>query len=360
MDGRVTSRAEPRGLWDGVDAVLGRAPRVEDVSTHQLGPLAARRLRALGHAVPERLLEEERRAAVVTLTAPVTLARVRAAHAGPLLVMKGPAVAVHYPDPALRPFKDLDLLAEDAAAAQRDLIAAGFVPVGDPALYDGIHHLRPLAWPGLPLTVEIHSEPKWIDGLPAPPTAELLDVASRHGRRLDGFLTLPPARHALLLAAHSWAHEPLRRLRDLVDVAALAQGLDRDELRRLAAGWRIEKAWEATIGAADALFLGEPRPWAIRIWARNLPEARERTVLENHLVRLLGGFWALPPSQAAGLLRASLGREIRPRPDESWNAKLSRTARAVRNALRRRSDHDREWLEAAKRRGGGDEGGRGA
>ena len=54
--------------------------------------------------------------------------------------MKGPEVAAHYPVPSDRPFGDLDLLVEDPEAAQRALIAAGFVEFGEP---DGIR--RPSA-----------------------------------------------------------------------------------------------------------------------------------------------------------------------------------------------------------------------
>jgi hypothetical protein len=336
-------------LWEGVDRVLDRAPQLADLRRHQLGPLAARRFRKLGRPVPEELLDEERFAAIVVLTAPVVLARVREAIAGPLLVMKGPAVAARYPDEALRPFKDLDLLVKDAEAAQRDLVAAGFHPVGDPALYDGIHHLRPLAFPWLPLTVEVHSAPKWIEGLPPPDPAELFAAADEEGLRIDGVLTLPAAHHAIVLAAHSWAHEPLRRLRDLVDVASMAQGLDREELARIATAWKIERAWATTIGAADELFLDGRSTWAVRLWGQNLRQARERTVLENHLVRWVGSFWALPAGDALRSLGGTLQSEVRPDAGESWKEKLQRSARAVRNAARRRSEHEDSLRRDAER-----------
>lgn len=336
-------------MWDGVDRLVDRAPGLADLRSHQLELFAARRWRALGLPVPPELVEEERLAAVVVLTAPILLERARAAYDGPMLLMKGPEVASRYPDPALRLFKDLDLLVDDVEAAQRALLAAGFRAVGDPALYEGIHHLRPLAFPGLPLTVELHSRPKWIEGLEPPPSTELFGLASGAEAGVDGVLALPPAHHALVLAAHSWGHEPLRRMRDLVDVAAVAQGLDRDELRGLAAAWRMERAWTTTIGAADALFLGGSPPWAVRVWARNLAKVRERTVLENHLARWLSDFWALPAQDAVRALGSTFAGEVRPAPGEGWGAKLSRSARAVRNALLRRSEHEREWSREKSR-----------
>ena len=59
--------------------------------------------------------------------------------------------------PGLRSFGDLDLLTDDAEAAQAALLAAGFQEVFEPEIYEDIHHLRPLWWPGLPLVVELHT-----------------------------------------------------------------------------------------------------------------------------------------------------------------------------------------------------------
>jgi hypothetical protein len=281
----------------------------------------------------------ERSAAVVILTAPVVLERARRAYDGTILLMKGPEIAARYPDALLRPFKDLDLLVDDAEQAQSALLAAGFRPVGNPSLYEGIQHLRPLVLPGLPVLIELHSRPKWVERLAPPPAAELFSVATGGALGVDGVLTLPAGHHAILLAAHGWAHEPLRHLRDVIDVAAMAQEVERAELQRLAKAWQIDRVWETTMTAAEAVLFGKTPPWAVRIWARNLERVRERTVLENHLARWLCNFSALPPREAATSLGSTFLREVRPKPGESWGSKLSRSARAVRNALVRRSQH---------------------
>ena len=80
-----------------------------------------------------------------------------------MILFKGMEVAARYPDPALRVFHDLDILVPDSAAAQARLIAAGFEEVGEPEIYEDIHHLRPLRSPGLPIVVEVHHAPKWPD-----------------------------------------------------------------------------------------------------------------------------------------------------------------------------------------------------
>jgi hypothetical protein len=259
---------------------------------------------------------------------------------GPILVIKGPEVAARYPAPELRPFKDLDLLVPRPEEAQEALLAAGFQPIGDPALYVDIHHLRPLALRGFPISVEIHSQPKWLEQRRPPATAELLASAVPSTTGVDGVLAPDPVHHALLLAAHSWAHEPLRRLRDLVDAAAMVQGLDRNEVGRVARAWEIGRLWETTAATLDALFFGERTPWALRVWARNLLKVRERTVLENHLERVLSNFWALSGRESAAALGPLVAEELRPAADETWGEKLARSGQAVRNALRRRSEHD--------------------
>jgi Uncharacterised nucleotidyltransferase len=331
-------RADP--LWGAVDRLIDRAPRLSDLRSHRLELLALRRWRILGLPVPEELLDEERRSALHTLTAPLVLERVRAALDGPMLLLKGPEVAARYPDPVERPFADLDVLVPDAAAAHRSLLAVGFRPIGDPALYVNIHHLRPLAWGGLPLPVEIHARPKWIAHRCAPSTEELLEDATTAVLGVDGVLAPSHLHHALLLAAHSWAHEPLRRLRDLVDIAAVSQGIDRAVLELQAEEWNIPKLWRTTANALDALISGGRTPVALRIWARNLAKVRERTVLENHLERWLSNSWALSGRESARLVVRTVAREVKPEAGETWHEKLMRTGRALGNASRRRSEHE--------------------
>jgi hypothetical protein len=338
---RVHEDSEPHAaLWAAVDRLIDRAPRLSDLRSHRIELLALRRWRSLGLHVPEELLEEERRAAVPTLTAPLVLERVRAALDGPILLLKGPEVATRYPDPAARTFADIDVLVQDAGLAHRSLVAAGFRPVGDPAVYVDIHHLRPLAARGLPIPVEIHARPKWIPHRCAPSTAELLEQAVPTAVGVDGILTPSPPHHTLLLAAHSWAHEPLRRLRDLVDIAAMSREVDRAELEIQAQAWDIAKLWRTTAAAVDALISDSSMPWALRIWARNLVKVRERTVLENHLERWLSNSWALSGGESARLLARTVAREVKPEAGETWHEKLMRTGRALGNASRRRSEHE--------------------
>jgi hypothetical protein len=128
--------------------------------------------------------------------------------------------------------------------------------------------------------------------------------------------------------------------RDLIDVAAVAAAADQDEIARLARAWGVSRLWEATRTATDAVLRGGRRPLSVRVWARNVSLVRERTVLENHLERWLSDFSIMPFGRAASTLPATLRVELAPEGDESWGEKLARSKRALRNAFRRRSEHD--------------------
>ena len=285
--------------WAGVAALVDRAKSLDDLRLHRIELLAARRWREKGISVPPDLAEDELRASVLVLAGQALLRRVRESCDGSVIVLKGPEVAAYYPDPALRSSIDIDLLVPDAERTQRQLLAAGFREVGDPEKFLGIQHLRPLAWPTIPLSVEIHERPKWPGGMATPSTAALFDLTTQSATGVEGLLALTRAHHALVVAAHSWAHVPLSRLRDLVDVAALSQGVPRTELNGLARAWGVERLWRSTADVMDALLYGHRAPLSLRVWARHLTQVRERTVVEHQMRRFLSPFWAFPPQVAA-------------------------------------------------------------
>jgi hypothetical protein len=330
-------KAPATGLWEGVDRLIDRAPSRVGLRAHRMQLLAAQRWRALGRPVPEDVLREERSAALRVMTAPVVLERVRAACDGPLILLKGLEVASHYPDPVLRPFIDIDLLVPDAETVQQALVASGFKPM-PPAAHVAAYHLAPLFLPDLPLRVEIHRKPRWIDTIEGP-ARELFSLAVDSRTGVAGVHALPAAHHSMILAAHSWAHEPLRRALDLVDIAVLCQGQDEQELRTLARSYELDRVWRATEAACRALLDEGPRPWSMRLWARNLAELRERTVVEFHLARWLSDFWAVPPRSALLGLGSALAEEVLPAPGETWKSKVARARLALQNAAVARSEH---------------------
>jgi Uncharacterised nucleotidyltransferase len=326
-------------LWERVDRVIDRTPDLAGLRAHRLHLLAARRWRALGRTVPEDLVREERLAGMWVLTAPEVLRRVRRAVEGPVVLVKGLEVASHYPDPALRPFVDVDVIVPDPERVQAELLAAGFVRMA-PAEHVAAYHLTPLRPPDLPVRVEVHRKPRWVGAL-AGPEHDLFSFAVESRTGVEGISALPPAHHAMIVAAHSWAHEPLRRALDLVDVAVLCEGQEEVQLRALARSYGLERVWRTTEAAGRALLDERSAPLPLRTWARNLAELRERTVLEFHAARWLSGFWALPPGRAVAALPSTLARDVLPARDETWRTKLARARLALRNASLARSEHER-------------------
>jgi hypothetical protein len=333
-------------FWPAVNNLLASAS-FEQVLAHALGPLEVFRRTVTGETIPEALAIEARMAAFAMLSVKPLLERVRNSCDGPLVLMKGPELALRYPGGA-RGFIDIDLLAPDAERAHEQLRMAGFIEAGDDAKFvQPVHHLRPLRWPELPLQVEIHSRPKWPDGLEAPTVQSIIGSARASDFEVEGILTPVDAQHALLVTAHAWAHQPLWRLRDLTDVRALARPSERAAIERTARAWSVTRLWRTTDRVTDAV-LGRGRmPLLVRPWARHLIEQRERTVLENHLRDYMAGYWALPLTAAVAAARHAFAKDFLPAPEQAWSDKLSRMLTASRNANTPMSDHTLQLGQSA-------------
>jgi hypothetical protein len=265
-------------------------------------------------------------------------------------VFKGACLAAGYPDPALRPFRDVDVLAADAETVHRRLCTAGFEELGPASRYDDRHHLVPLVLPGMPLVVEVHRRPEWVRWSRPLSVSWIIGRAAPAPGGFEGILFPHPADHALLVVAHSWATLPLRRALDLVDISLLAAEAGRAAIVELARQSALERVWRCMIGVADALLGDAPDPISLRTWARSLRVARDLTVFEAHVRRVVSPFWALPAHRAALVASEALARELLPGPDDDWRAKAARTAAAVRRPWAPKSEHDRD-LDRRRRAG---------
>ena len=334
-------------LWSTVDKLLDDAA-VERIRGHKLGPVAARLRRSTGRPVAPALAADERGAAVAVTMARPLLEQIRSLCDGELMLAKGVEVARLYPGSA-RTFGDLDLYASEAASAHRALIGAGFVEVDDPELFLDHHHLRPLKAPTFGLRVELHTRPHWPVAT-KPRIEEIFEGAVPAGVGVAGISTPAPVHHALMLTAHAWTHNPLHILRDLVDIAAVSEGLSKAELTKTAESWGLAKVWQATHAAVEALFEGGRVTIPLRTWARHLRTVRERTLVEDHLMRWLHVFWELPPRAAMRDLEEPLRLTFLPVEGESWREKLGRTRRSIANPGEPMSRH-LEWNETRRGRG---------
>ena len=171
----------------------------------------------------------------------------------------------------------------------------------------------------------------------------------RSGTTASSSRTLPTTR--CVVAAHSWATLPLRRLLDLLDISLLTAGAGHATVFELAREWELERVWRCMIGVADALLGTASAPFALRTWGRNLRTARDLNVVEAHVRRLASPFWALPASRAIPAAIQALGREFVPGPEDDWRTKATRIAAAVRRPLTAKSAHDRALEDERRSRG---------
>ena len=314
-------------LWRSVDRLLARAGDVDGLRAHKLAPLVVH--------------DEQRAASVGAMLAPALVQRIRDAADGELLLLKGPEVAALYPA-AGRRFSDVDVLARDAGAVQAALLRAGFVEDEQAVELDDHHHLHPLRLPSIWLGVEVHSAPNWpLGAMAGPPLGEIFAAAVPSVLGIDGVSAPSRAHHALLLAAHAWRHQPLHVLRDLLDVAVLAEGLPRSELDETARRWGIARVWRTTQAALDAIFYAGPEPLPLRLWARHLKDVRPETVLEEHLQRWLHPFWERPLGPALRDSLAMVRRDLVPAPGETWRERVAQNLDALRHLRSPAASRDR-------------------
>jgi hypothetical protein len=328
-------------VWERIGALADRAPTPADLMHHRLQLVAGARTRARGEEPPERVYRDERRFAAAYVSAPMLLARIRSIVDGRLVLIKGPEAAARWPDPRLRPLQDLDLLADDAPAAHAALMAAGFVALADPASYADYHHLVPLALPGMPLTLDIHERLHWPTEAP-PSFEEIFEAAVTAAPSIGGLLAPSSAHHAVILAGHAWAHEPLGRIGSLADIAAVAEEAEPGAAAAVARAWGVSHIWTTSARAVDELLYERPSSVHRPVWTRHLRSARERTVFESHVARFSGSMAAVPRRKTPLALLRVLRGTLRRNDDEGWRGKLRRTLRAARNASAPKSWHEAE------------------
>ena len=231
------------------------------------------------------------------------------------------------PAPRLRSFGDLDLLTDDAAGrpgrADRRWLPGG---LRARRATSDIHHLRPLRWPGLPLSIELHTRPNWPAASPAPTTEELIAAAVPGRLGVAGVTTLPPEHHTLVLAAHAWEHQALGRLGNLIDVAVTLRRADA-EVGRPGAPLGLRRMWRTTRAAIGAVVrAGGARPRS-RCGRGTCAAPASPRVFEWHIKGLLAPLVGLPGRGA--------GRADRASPGESRRMQLSRGRRSCGEPARR-------------------------
>lgn len=266
------------------------------------------------------------------------LRRIRQATDAPIIVMKGAVAAERWSSSRLRPWTDMDIFVGDGEAVQAALLAAGFVEVGDVEDYRDSHHLRPVAHPLLPFAVEVHRRPKWPNQRP-PSFDEVLEAAEPASFGVPGVFAPTPVHHAVLMAGHAWAHDPLGSIGPLADIAAMSHAAGPAATASVARAWGVRRLWASTSRAIDQLLLSDKSPTRSRVWHRHLYEVRPRTVFEGHVERLVAPIAAAPVAAAPLVAARAMWETLRPWPGERWASKLERSRQSLRHASMREPEH---------------------
>lgn len=230
-----------------------------------------------------------------------------------VIVLKGPVLAeTVYPDPALRPFSDLDLLVrpEDRRRADLALRALGYGPLADEhswdfdIAFDGATVYESAAGVRVDLHWALLTEARY--AWRAREAAAVWDRAVRLTLAGEPTLGLAPEDLVLHLATHFAVHHSLTGLLrqwDLALVLAHAR-IDWSVLLRRARAWRVRSALFFTLLSVSASFpdvvprrvLGRLRPrglrsgLGVRAWLLmnlHLGTTAERRQRLEHVVTLL-------------------------------------------------------------------------
>lgn len=212
------------------------------------------------------------------------------------VVLKGPAVAhSSYPDPAWRPFSDLDLLVprpqwEDACALLTQLGYRRDLP--EPRPNFDVRFGKAVLFSSQEGSVDLHSTLAsgpfglWIDPNALFEDTETLELGRTKIKRLGDTSMLL---HACVHASLGWRPPLLLPLRDVLQTASVLR-IDWKRLRALSHSWRLDGVLQhAFITAAQRL--GVALPTEVDNWLHVEIGRRERRALEAYTTerRSFGG-----------------------------------------------------------------------
>ncbi len=209
-------------------------------------------------------------------------------HEGPIIVMKGLEVAMLYPRPVERPFRDLDVLVRDPQVRWDRLVALGYRHNPRRVGIDH-HHLPALADLTGTLGVELHHHPN-VPSWAKVPDDLVFATAQPSRTGIDGVLRPRDDVHALLLTLHCWK-SGFTRLRDLFDAMLLAAA-SQVAVEETASALGLRRLWRVSVRLADSTLFGdEARASRLERWM--LP--RSLGIKDRRRIRLVSPYFAVNP-----------------------------------------------------------------
>lgn len=238
----MSERRTPEELWELLERNVSSWPH-ERLQQHGFDLL---------FGDPERLAKDRRMHARRVLVAQHVLDDQLQHHDTPMIVMKGLEVAMLYPRPIERPFRDVDILVKDPRARWDRLVELGHRKSPTRALDIDHHHLPALEHPTGVLSTELHMRPN-LPGWAKIPNDLIFETAQPSRTGIEGALRPRDDIHALLLALHCWKGG-FTRLRDLFDAVLLDSTIDHGT-QATARSLGLARFWERTVEMASETHL---------------------------------------------------------------------------------------------------------
>ena len=236
--GRILTGSRP---GPGTDwASIADLARYQGMSAFLCWRLAQRESDNGADSVPQEVVEELQAdfysAAAHGMRAEQQLATVLGALSAaevPAVVVKGAALGAYYPDQALRPYSDIDIMVLDAQldVAEEALSSLGYKRFASEGWWlDHLHHLPPMVSEGEGLRVELHWGLDYQEGAGRLPADDLWARAVPWTVHGEPALRLDEVDAALHLCRHAVVqHRVYGAFRYLCDLAQLTEGWGQGE-----------------------------------------------------------------------------------------------------------------------------------
>ncbi len=288
----MSERRTPEELWELLERNVSSWPH-ERLQQHGFDLL---------FGDPERLANDRRAHARKVLVAQHALADQVEHHQTPVIVMKGLEVAMLYPRPIERPFRDIDILVRDPRPRWDRLVEQGHRKSPKRAIDIDHHHLPALEHPTGVLGIELHHSPN-LPGWAKIPNDLIFETAQPSRTGIEGTLRPRDDIHALLLALHCWKGG-FTRLRDLFD-ALLLDSMIGNCTSATAGSMGLDRFWDRTVVLASETHLAmrstDTPSWTTRaIVGHGANHRRMRSVVAP--------FYVVGPIRATGAIISSARR----------------------------------------------------
>ena len=292
-------------IWDRVLARIDSVDPATDFDRlvfHGLNALAVHRWHATGTPTADAHTDHGRQSLMQTMASEAALESIAELSPEPVVAFKGLEVATRYPYRGSRPFGDLDLISAAPDALHRLLQDHGWTQGRDHESYaERHHHLAALRHDDLRVTLEIHRHPGWEIWMDPPTPADLVAKARPIAGLGPACLGLHPSHNVAAVLVHAWRGNRFANLRDLLDVALIANDADRHELDADLDRYGIGRLWRAALRLIDWQFgSGAAPPRQLRLLAPNLADLD--TAKAEPIRRMMGLLWVAPLRQAPQIM----------------------------------------------------------